>query len=161
MRKCMPVGFGVAILSAVTASLWPLESIMLGLTCVMAALSIAPLLAFAQSRSHFYWGLLAIGLLVSIAATNWPLRIAYAASSSSFNRVAQQIRSGQTISTPCMIGLFRISNAELHYNDTICFWTDCDPSGKTGFVQCGPDNPPFHLWSHTTLSDSWQFISED
>ena len=158
MRKIIPLGFGVTILLALSASIWPLESFMLGFVCVIAALSVVP---FAQSRSHFYFGILTIGVLVSIAATNWPLRIAYAVSSSSLDRAAQQIRNGQTITTPCMVGVFRIANAELHYNNTICLWTDCDPSGKTGFVQCGPDNPPFNLWSHTRLSNSWQFISED
>ena len=161
MRKFIPVVFGIAILLAVAISLRPLEPFLLAFFCVILALSIGPFLAITETRSHLNLGILTVGVLVSIAATNWPLRIAYASSVSSFERAALQIRNGQEISTPCMVGAFRIAKAEIYFNDVICFWTDCDPSGQTGFVQCGPNDPPFNLWSHIRLNDSWQFISED
>ena len=161
MGRIIPFGFGVVILLAVAASLRPLEPFLLGYVCVIVALAIVSLLSFTQSRPHFYFGVLTVGILISIAATNWPMRIAYVASSSSFERAASQILGGQKISTPCMVGAFRIAKAEVHYNGKVCFWTDCNPAGRTGFVQCGPVDPPFNLWSHTKLNNSWQFISED
>ncbi len=102
-----------------------------------------------------------LAVIISVAATNWPLRVAYAMSRDGFDALAQQIRTGDNVSTPVRSGLFVVRQAELSRNGIVCLWTHPNPSGSTGFVQCPRDHVPFNLWSIVRLDDNWQFISED
>ncbi|WP_145286310.1 hypothetical protein [Pirellulimonas nuda] len=146
---------------AVLASLWPLERIALVLTCTLLGLCTFVPFLFGRSRRHWFAGVTTIAVLLSVATSNWPLRAAYALSRSSFDRVASEVRAGELPKTPCSIGFFRIRKAEVHHNGIVCLWTNDDPSGPTGFVETGTDDLPFNLWSHVSLDNSWQFISED
>lgn len=143
------------------ASLWPFEPVMLFLGGVLLAAGGLMLSFFAKSRAQLAFAVATVAIIVSVACTNWPMRVAHAGTRASFDRVAEQVRDGETFTKPFSIGPFRIVKAEVSRNDVVCLWTDADPSGPTGFVQCGPENPPFNIWSHTRLDDSWQFISED
>ena len=105
--------------------------------------------------------ILSLAVIISVAATHWPLRVTYALSRASFDRVAQRIRNGESITTPLRAGLFTIQRAELSHHDIVCLWTKPQPGGSTGFVQCRRDYVPFNLWSMVRLDDRWQFISED
>jgi len=105
--------------------------------------------------------ILSLVLIISVAATHWPLRVAYAWSRESFDVVAQSVRSGEHITTPLRAGLFTIQRAELSHHGIVCLWTHPHPAGSTGFVQCRRDYVPFNLWSIVRLDDRWQFISED
>jgi hypothetical protein len=105
--------------------------------------------------------ILSLVVIISVAATHWPLRIAYAWSRDSFDGVAQRIRSGEHVTTPLRAGLFTIQRAELSHHGIVCLWTQPNPGGSTGFVQCRRDYVPFNLWSMVRLDDRWQFISED
>ena len=102
----------------------------------------------------------ALGIIVSVAATHWPMRVSYAMSRSAFDAVAQRVRAGDHVK-PHRVGLFTIRRAEVYHNGVVCLWTGLNPSGCTGFVQCGPDYVPFNLWSMVRLDGRWQFISED
>ena len=161
MRKFLTIGFVALPLIAVALSIWPADWFLLLLACVVLLFANLGILLFTKSRPHLYMGIFSAGLLISIATTNWPLHAAYAFSRPSFDRLAVQIRAGNNVQTPCSAGMFRICKAELNYTGTVCLWTDDDSAGHTGFVQCGPAAPPFNLWSHTSLDDSWQFITED
>jgi hypothetical protein len=77
-----------------------------------------------------------------------------------FDAIAQRVRAGEQMK-PQRIGLVTIRKAEVYYNGIVCLWTDLNPSGYTGFVQCAPDSMPFNLWSMIRLDARWQFISED
>ena len=105
--------------------------------------------------------ILTLVVIISVAATHWPLRASYAVSRDSFDAVAQRIRSGEHITTPLRAGLFTIRSVEVSRHDIVCLWTRTDSSGYTGFVQCRRDHVPFNLWSIVSLDDRWQFISED
>ena len=105
--------------------------------------------------------ILSLTVITSVAATHWPLRVAYAWSRESFDAVAQRVRSGEHITTPLRAGLFIIQRAELSQQGIVCLWTHSNSSGSTGFVQCRRDYVPFNLWSMVRLDDRWQFISED
>ena len=105
--------------------------------------------------------ILSLAVIISVAATHWPLRVAYAWSRDSFDAVAQRVRSGEHVTTPLRAGLFTIQRAELSHHGIVCLWTQPHPSGSTGFVQCRRDYVPFNLWSMVRLDDRWQFISED
>ncbi|MEO1295938.1 MAG: hypothetical protein AAFW75_09060 [Cyanobacteria bacterium J06636_16] len=107
-------------------------------------------------------------MVISIVAFNWPLRVAYAFSRPAFDRVAEQVMTGETIETPQRIGWFRIKHIDapgpaangIDYHG-LRLWTGVHPSGNTGFVQASPDDLRFNLWSHFRLDETWQFIAED
>ena len=100
-------------------------------------------------------------IVISVAATHWPLRVTYVLSRGSFDALAQRIRAGERVITPMRAGLFSIRRAELSHHGIVCLWTKPHPGGSTGFVQCRRDYVPFNLWSIVKLDDGWQFISED
>jgi hypothetical protein len=103
-----------------------------------------------------------LAVFVSVPLTHWPLRLAYKLSRPSFNSVAQSLQSGAKFQQPIRVGLFTIEKAEIYdMNGRICLWTDLNPSGKTGFTKCPPNDVPFNLWSMIELDQDWQFVSED
>ena len=105
--------------------------------------------------------ILSLTVIASVAATHWPLRIAYVLSRGSFDAVAQRVRRGDYVTTPLRAGLFTIQRAELSSHGIVCLWTEPHGGGSTGFVQCRRDHVPFNLFSIVRLDERWQFISED
>ncbi len=158
-RRYLLVAFVAPAFVAILASLWPLEPISLALTCTLLGLCTFVSVLCVRSLRHLFAGITTLAILLSVATSNWPLQAAYVLSRPSFDRVAAQVRAGEPPNTPCSIGLFRIRKAEMYHNGIVCLWTNT--TGSTGFVQTGPDDLPFNLWSHTQLDNSWQFISED
>ena len=102
-----------------------------------------------------------LSIIISVAATYWPLRVAYAVSRDSIDSLAQRVRAGEHIEMPVRAGIFAVRRAEISHHGIVCLWTYPHPSGSTGFVQCRRDYVPFNLWSLIRLDDRWQFISED
>lgn len=102
-----------------------------------------------------------LAIIISVAATHWPLRAAYGLSRGSLDAVAQRTRSGEKVATTVRAGFFTIRRAELSQHGIVCLWTHPNPGGSTGFVQCHRDYVLFNLWSIIRLDDRWQFISED
>jgi hypothetical protein len=105
--------------------------------------------------------ILSLSVIVSVAATHWPLRATYVLSRTSFDAVAQRVRNGENVTMPLRAGLFTIRRAERSQQGIVCLWTQPNPSGSMGFVQCPRNHVPFNLWSIIRLDDRWQFISED
>jgi hypothetical protein len=127
---------------------------------------VASLLAYGRSlpscAGHILLGPCVVLIVVlSTAATNWPLRVSYAIHRPAFDQLAERVRAGEEVATPRQIGLFKIQRAEISHNGIICLWTGLDSKGYTGFVQCRPDHVTFNVWSIVRLDDRWQFISED
>jgi len=94
--------------------------------------------------------------------------MAYAFSRPAFEQVAQQVAAGESVKAPRRIGLFRIERVDAPglaangiESQGLRLWTTVQPSGNTGFVKASPDNLTFNLWSHFSLDETWQFISED
>ena len=104
---------------------------------------------------------ISLAVIISVVATHWPIRVAYAWSRASLDAVAQRVRGGERVQTPLRAGLFTIQRAEFSHHGIVCLWTQPNPGGSTGFVQCRRDYVPFNLWSLVRLDDRWQFISED
>ena len=146
---------------AIFASVSPAEPFNLCFGCAFLSIVVLLLMILAKTGSQFAFGIFAIAAMGSIAFFNWPLHLAYIASRPSFENFAQRLRDGEQIRVPARIGMFRVVKAEVNHNNVVCFWTDDDAAGGTGFVNFGPDHLPFNLWSHTHLDDSWQFITED
>jgi hypothetical protein len=156
------IKLAVPALAAIVACAWPLERGTLILACVPLGMMVFwPLIVLSRSIRWWLVGTTAIAVILSVTVTQWPLQVGYRLSRPAFDRVAAEVRDGQLPQTPCRLGVYQIRRAEVYYNGVVCLWTDLAPSGKTGFVQCGPQDPPFNLWSHVVLDDSWQFISED
>ena len=161
MKRFLLFGVLAVVGVAIFASVSPAEPSNLCFACAFLAIVVILLMIFAKENAQVAFGILTIAVLGSIAFFNWPLHLAYIASRPSFEDFAQRLRDGEQIRVPAQIGMFRVVNAEVNHNNVVCFWTDDDPSGGTGFVNFGPDHLPFNLWSHTHLDDSWQFITED
>jgi hypothetical protein len=160
-RYFVIVAFAVLPMLGILASLWPLEPLAVRLLCIVLALAVTAVLPFVRSLARVFVGITSIAVLLSLMTTNWPLYSAYRWSRPSFDRLATQVHAGIPAETPERVGLFRIERAEVNRNGVVCLWTNDDPSGPTGFVQHGPDNLPFNLWSHMPLDESWQFIKLD
>jgi hypothetical protein len=127
---------------------------------------IASALAYGRSlrtcaRSVLLGPCVAVLVILSVTAANWPLRVSYALNRPAFDQLAKRVRAGEDMTMPRSVGLFKIRRAEVYHNGVTCLWTGLDPAGYTGFVQCGPDHVPFNLWSIVRLDHEWQFISED
>ena len=151
----LPVGAMIA------ASLLVVEPVLLWLLGALFCLGLFFSFPFMRDLRKMFVGTAIIGIILSVALTNWPLRAAFWSSRPSFDQIADDVRSGKIPETPMQLGLFRIRKAEVYHNNVVCLWTDLNPSGKSGFVQCPPENPPFNLWSQASLDSSWQFIRED
>ena len=161
MKRFMLFGVLAIVGLAIFASVSPAEPFKLGFGCAVLTIVVALLMIFAKGKTQVACGLVAISILGSIAFFNWPLHVAYIASRSSFEDFAQRLRDGEQVQVPARIGMFRVVKAEVNRDNVVCFWTDDDPAGATGFVNFGSNHLPFNLWSHTRLDDSWQFITED
>ena len=105
--------------------------------------------------------LICLAIVISVAATHWPLRVAYALSRGALDAVSLRVRAGERIAVPLRAGLFMIRRAEISHDGFACLWTDLHPTGYTGFMLCGPRKAPGRLWSQINLDDRWQFVSED
>jgi|ERR1051326_4811235 hypothetical protein len=102
-----------------------------------------------------------LAVIISVAASHWPLRVTYVLSRNAFDAVAQRVRTGGHVATPLRAGLLTIRSVDLSHGGIVCLWTHPHPGGSTGFVQCRRDYVPFNLWSSVRLDDRWQFVSED
>lgn len=105
---------------------------------------------------------LAMGLIVSVMVTHWPLRLVYLVSRPSMEQLADEIPPGWR--PPIQgrrAGLISVRAAVRGRKGVVCLWTDTKPGGNSGFVRCGRDPMPFNLFSSISLDDRWQFIAED
>ena len=149
------------VAAMVAASLSFVEPILLWILGAVFCLCVFVAIPFVRNLRMIFVGTTVIAIILSIALTNWPMRAAFAISRPTFDQIAHDVRMGNVPNTPFRAGLFRIRKAEVYYNNVVCLWTHQNPGGKSGFVQCPPENPPFNLWSHIPLDASWQFITED
>lgn len=140
--------------------------VLLFLALLMVALSfISALRPLKRMRRQATVALL---LVLSVTVFNWPLRVGYAFSKPAFELVAEQVKAGYIPETPRRVGWFLIEDIDApNYvtniigHDVVCLWTHVHPYGNTGFVQHGPENLPFNIWTHFQLDNTWQFIAED
>jgi hypothetical protein len=102
----------------------------------------------------------AIAVLLVIAWTQFPFRLAFSLSESALGEIASQIRAGERVSLPKRAGLFTVRAAGQKDDGSIYLWTDPDPAGPAGFV-FHYTGGGYNLWSKLRLKEDWYFISED
>jgi hypothetical protein len=170
MRRLLIIGQGVAVIVLVWLSATAMEKVTVFLsscvTClVIVGLTLAWLGWAAVTKKPLRPALtaasLALFVVASVIFTDWPLRLSYVLSRPALQRLAQSVQEGQQPNGPVRIGLFVIRQAEVSRQGTICLWTEVDPSGNTGFVQCDAKNLPLNLWSSIPLDEQWSFVAED
>ncbi|WP_442511319.1 hypothetical protein SH528x_002991 [Novipirellula sp. SH528] len=143
------------------AAIWPLERFLLCMVCLPLLIVSLTLIVASRSIQRYLLGIAAVAVLLSTFLFDMPLQTVFHFSRPTFDRIAGDVASGTAIKTPFWIGPLRICKVEQHRSGVVCLWTDDAPAGHTGFVQHGPTELPFNLWSHVAIADSWQFISED
>jgi hypothetical protein len=107
------------------------------------------------------WTFVALGIICSVGATQWPLRITFARSRAALDALAERVRARDEPSLPRRAGHFTIRRAFLADRDIVCLWTDPMPGRNTGFVQGRPIDIPFSVWTMVRFDDRWQFITQE
>ena len=104
-----------------------------------------------------------LALIVSVAATEWPLRLSYAYAKPGLNALASKVEKNQKIDLPVQLGLIRIVKVDISPSEVVCLWTDLNPGGRTGFVKTRSEyvESQFNIWWTRSMDNDWQFISED
>jgi hypothetical protein len=170
MRRIFIIGQGVAVLALVWLSATAMEKTAIfcfgWVVCsVIVGLTLAWLHWSAVKRRSLWPPLttasLALVGAISVVTTDWPLHLSFALTRPAFQRLAERVRAGQQTDAPVRIGLFVIKQTEVSRQGTVCLWTQLDPSGNTGFVQCGANSVPLNLWSRIQLDEQWNLVAED
>jgi hypothetical protein len=156
MRQLFIIGQVVAVLALVWLSATAMEKAAIFLFGCVVCLVIVGLtfawLRWSAVKQRSLWppfttaSLALVGAL-SVVTTAWPLRLSFALTRPAFQRLAESVRAGQQTDAPVRIGLFVIKQTEVSRQGAVCLWTELDPGGNTGFVQCGANSVPLNLWS--------------
>lgn len=155
---------GLLAIATALATIWIGERVQVIMTCVIAAMAIVisgALLLNTRRIGFVPSPLLALAVVISIALTNWPLRVAHRFSESSLNAIADRVQNGGHLDAPERAGAFVIAKAEISSEGIVRLWTRVADRGNTGFVRTSADHLPINLWSRISLGDHWQFIAED
>lgn len=104
-----------------------------------------------------------LALILSVAITQWPFRLAFELSRPSLERLAERVEAGYLPSAPMQAGRFRVLKATVHPSGVTCLWLDLDPAGYTGLVRCDrvKAGSSLSLWSAYGLGPEWTLVSED
>lgn len=110
---------------------------------------------------HVLRSVLLLGIIASVPTTNWPVHMTFRLSRTEFARLADALESGEELSFPRHVGIFRVEAGERR-TDRTCLWLDPHPGGPRGFVKAPPGEPPwFNIWSSIALDDNWHLVAED
>jgi hypothetical protein len=110
---------------------------------------------------------LGLGLLPpSILVDPWPLRLAFAASKSSMDLLADRVASGRGVTSPEWAGMYRIVASEIDpRNGNVALLTDPNPNGPSGFVRswdpADRSGPILGTAGFVQLGWLWEYRSED
>ncbi len=174
LARWCPVVIALAIVALSAAGLRPVLDGFCVTIASLLVLAVSPALAWRRGGGTHRLALVVaaacVALMISVAATRWPLRLAFLASRSDFNAVSARLEAGFLMTKPERVGRFLIRKAELR-DGRPCLWIDIDPAGFDGFVRNprraadgsyqGLPNSQLNLWWDVQLDDDWAFISED
>jgi hypothetical protein len=110
-------------------------------------------------------------LPMSMLLTSWPFRLAFIASRSAMDRLADRVDTGHAVTSPEWVGLFRVVRSAVDPSTgNVGLIVHRDPSGRSGFVRvsvgpgipAGRSNGPFYnLNFDLQLCDRWWYKCED
>ncbi len=110
-------------------------------------------------------------LPLTILFTHWPLHLAFLASKSALDRLADRVAAGQAPRRPVRAGLFMVVNSAVDpTSGNIGLITDPDPGGRSGFVRVTPgtsalpsraSGPFYNLNGDLELGGGWRYQNED
>jgi hypothetical protein len=135
-----------------------------GFACCAVAI-FGPLLGIVtrpwrQGRHIFAGACVSLAVIVSTITTAWPLRITFALSRPSFERLTDKVQAGYRLEGPERAGFFVVKQADLWGKDkeNVCLWMDLDPAGKTGFVRGDWQG---NVFSEIEVDADWRLVYED
>lgn len=110
-------------------------------------------------------------LPLTMLFTQWPFRLAFLASESALDRLADRVAAGRAPRNPLRAGLFLVVGSVFDPSTgNIALITDAAPEGRSGFIRyrLDPNIPgglrhgPFTNLNHDLqLSDEWRYECED
>jgi hypothetical protein len=121
----------------------------------------------ALSRALRFAFVAAVSILpTTMLFTQWPFKLAFAASRPALERLADQVAAGVRVSKPVPAGAFRIvASAVDPATGGVALITDPNPNGRSGFERRGPGTPGggpfFNLRFDMQLSAKWWYLEED
>jgi len=105
---------------------------------------------------------------LTIPLTNWPFRLAFLASKSALDRLADQVAIGQSPRRPVWAGLFLVVGSTIDpATGNVGLVIDPDSAGRSGFVRASPGpngrrgGPFVNLNYDLRMCDEWWYECED
>ena len=118
------------------------------------------------ARSFDWLIVVGLGLMpLSMAITPWPLRVAFAFSRPSMERIADRVAAGG-VNVPEWAGVYRVVGAVREpSNGNIALLIDANPAARAGFVRFEVDQEPFGplrgLNYNEPVGGPWRYQIED
>jgi hypothetical protein len=107
-------------------------------------------------------GLASVALLLSVAFTDWPLRVSFAFHRPALEVHARKFLAGETVTTPTTFGLFTVMEVKYHQGN-VGYQLTGDGGGGTFLVLKDPSNE--FVWINTnwewSLGGDWFHVSQD
>lgn len=118
---------------------------------------------FSTNLKTLMVGIAALCVSLSVWTTDWPLKLRFQLSKSSFEKVLNDFQDGEEIEVPRMVGLYRVTKVTHIYKGTEreAFKFHLNSIGDFhGFAFC-PDKVSFNIWTHIPMDDQWHFLIVD
>ncbi len=138
---------------SLTTGLVPLI-LMVGAWAIPSVILAVFLVVRTPTLSSFRIAAIALILATFTVLADWPFQLAVTVSRQAMNRAAVASTS------PERIGLFPVLAAERR-GTVLAFWTDLNPSGRSGLIYSPSGQLPFNLWSQHAIGPGWFFVVED
>lgn len=127
------------------------------------ALVVTALVAFVSTNLRTLMvGVAALCVCLSIWTTNWPLKLRFQVSKSSFEKAVNKFEAGEQSEYPRMVGLFRVLKVKKknkgNDGEAVCFYVAKGDFQGVAFCQ---KEVRFNIWSHIEFDDRWHYIIED
>ncbi len=113
------------------------------------------------------WAVVVVVVLLplTIPATLWPLRLAFALSRPALDRLADRVAAGEVIGSPEWAGVYPIvATRRDPTKGNVALLIDADPGGPTGFVRQGgprPGSGPMLGLYVVPLGGPWRYFNDD
>lgn len=151
----------IAVISLVVRDVFFVLALSLVALAILTAIGLACTKNTDQPHASRVMIILVNLVLVGVAYTNAPLRLAFTFLESRFEAVGDQLARGEQPDFPTWIGPFRIIDGGVRDESGAPYlMTSGQLHEINGFVR-DPRGTYFNLWSITPVSEGWAYIEED